>query len=205
MDIQLNFVNRSNDANNSEVVVFQKNAATNVEETAIAWQVIKNCGQGDSHPFMYPNTMQVAASDSYGNFTPQLDAQHGQQFAVKKTPSGDQLMENGASSNAKELEVLNALDQGAINAYVYKSGKVIAQKTAIAPAQKAVFQFKPTLWIGVVSQVDEGAAINSAILSNINTELSLLGIASADIVMTGGGPGANATAFAFQLENVVMS
>ncbi|MBT9441299.1 MAG: hypothetical protein IV087_05435 [Acidovorax sp.] len=46
--------------------------------------------------------------------------------------------------------------------------------------------------------------MNSAIISNINTELSLLGIASADIVMTGGGPGANSTPFAFNLENIVM-
>jgi hypothetical protein len=45
----------------------------------------------------------------------------------------------------------------------------------------------------------------SAVVSNINTELSLLGIKSADIVMTGGGPGASATPFAFSLENVVMS
>ena len=44
----------------------------------------------------------------------------------------------------------------------------------------------------------------SAVVSNINTEISLLGIASADIVMTGGGPGANSTPFAFSLQNVVM-
>jgi hypothetical protein len=33
--------------------------------------------------------------------------------------------------------------------------------------------------------------------------LSLLGIASADIVMTGGGPGSNAMPFAFSLQNVI--
>ena len=47
--------------------------------------------------------------------------------------------------------------------------------------------------------------MNSAIIGDINTEISLLGVASADIVMTGGGPGQNATAFQFTLENVVMS
>ena len=47
--------------------------------------------------------------------------------------------------------------------------------------------------------------MNSAIISNINTEISLLGIVSADIVMTGGGSGPNATAFVFTLENVVMA
>jgi hypothetical protein len=60
------------------------------------------------------------------------------------------------------------------------------------------------LFIGVVSQVEEGEVMNSAILSDINTELSLLGIQSADIVMTGGGAGPQATPFEFTLENVVM-
>ena len=47
--------------------------------------------------------------------------------------------------------------------------------------------------------------MNSAIISNINTELSLPGIASADIVMTGGGSGANSAPFTFNLENTVMA
>jgi hypothetical protein len=47
--------------------------------------------------------------------------------------------------------------------------------------------------------------MNSAIISSVNTELSLLGIASADIVMRGGGPGAGSTAFQFDFDNVVMA
>jgi hypothetical protein len=46
--------------------------------------------------------------------------------------------------------------------------------------------------------------MNSAIMSCVNTELSLLGIASADIVLTGGGPGRDSSPFQFSLENVVM-
>jgi hypothetical protein len=68
-----------------------------------------------------------------------------------------------------------------------------------------VFTFKPTIWIGVASQVEPGDVIDSAILSEINTEISLLGIVSADIVMTGGGTGPNATPFAFTLQNIVMA
>lgn len=72
------------------------------------------------------------------------------------------------------------------------------------PGQKAVFEFKPTLWIGTASQIEQGAVMNSAVLSDINTELSLLGIKRADIVMTGGGGGTTATAYQFRLANVVM-
>ncbi|MGE0332811.1 MAG: hypothetical protein AB7P37_19205 [Ramlibacter sp.] len=205
MDVQLNFINNSNDANNSQVVIFQKNVATDFDELAVAWHVIQYCGQGDSHPFRFPLTMQAGASDSYGNYTPQLPAEHGQMFMMQLTAAGDTLVHGGPATSMNEVQVLNALPKGAINASIYKDGRLLAVKTSIAPQQKAVFQFKPTIWIGVASQVVQGQVMNSAILSSINTELSLLGIASADIVMTGGGPGANSTPFQFSLENIVMA
>lgn len=204
MGITLNFINKSNDANNSEIVIFQKNIATNFDELAVAWQVIRDCGPGDNHPFTFPMSMQVGASDSYGNYTPQLDGQHGQLFQTEPTTTGYRLVPADACASSKEVQVLNAQPKGAINASCYKDGKLLATKTSIAPQQKAVFEFKPTIWIGAASQIVQGQVMDSAIISNINTELSLLGIASADIVMTGGGPGANATPFAFHLENIVM-
>jgi hypothetical protein len=202
MDIKLNFVNDSNDVNNSEIVIFAKNEAADFQETAVAWQVIRNCGRGDNHPFVYPMETQVGASDSWGNYTPLLSATNGQQFEMVRDTSGDGLKYRGPASSPTEIEVLNALAQGAINAGVYKSGKLYAQETSIAPQQKAVFHFTPTIWIGVVSQVEEGAVMNSAIVSSVNTELSLLGIASADIVMTGGGAGPDAAPFMFSLSKV---
>jgi hypothetical protein len=203
MDIKLNFINRSNDLNNSQIVIFQKNVATEFDELAVAWKVIQNCGSGDNHPFVFPMTMKVGASDSYGNYMQQWDAQNGQMFMVELTEAGDQLMPAGPSSSSKQVQVLNSLPKGAINASIYKDGNLLAIKTSIAPRQKAAFEFKPTLWIGAASQIVQGQVMNSAIISNINTELSLLGIASADIVMTGGGPGANATPLVFSLDNIL--
>jgi len=205
MDIGLNFINQSNDLNNSSIVIFQKNVATDFDELAVAWLVIKNCGQGDNHPFTFPMTMAVSASDSYGNYTPQLQAQNGQLFQMTQGSAGDQLSLAGPSTSMTEVQVLNAMPMGAFNASIYKAGKLLAQKTSIAPAQKAVFQFKPTIWIGVTSEVEQGQVMNSAIISSINTEMSLLGIASADIVMTGGGPGPSSMPFQFNFQNIVMA
>jgi hypothetical protein len=204
--IQLNFINNSNDLNNSEVIIFQKNlAATYFEDVAIAWQVIRYCGPGDNHPFTFSFNCFVGASDSYGNPMSQLPAQNGQLFQTQLTASGDKLVHAGNGTNSKEIQVLNLFPKGAINVSIYRDGKLLSQITNIAPQQKAVFEFGPTIWIGVASQVIQGHAINSAIVYNINTELSLLGIASADIVMTGGGPGTSSTDFKFNLENVVMA
>lgn len=202
-NIKLNFINESNDQNNSEVVVFQKNVATNFDEIAVAWKVIKNCGNGWQHAFEFPMLFQISASDSWGNslIAPQ-DAYNGELYQVYTSTAGDQLGYVGAGTSRKEVQLLNGLQTGAITANIYKNGSLLATKTGVSPGQKAVFEFKPTIWIGVVSQIEQGAVINSAILSNINTELGLLGVASADIIMTGGGSGANATAFKFSLDNI---
>ncbi|MFZ6721456.1 hypothetical protein [Undibacterium sp. Ji49W] len=204
MDIALNFVNRSDDLNNSEIVIFQKNVATNYNEMPVAWMVIKNCGRGDHHPFDFILGNYVAATDAYGNYTPRLDIQNGQLVKMEFTHSGDRLVRDGYSASAKQMQVLNNLLRGAIAVHIYKNEKLLATTTSVAPQQKATFEFKPTIWIGVASQAVQGQVMDLATISNINTELSLKDVASADIVMTGGGPGANFTPFVFSLENVVM-
>ncbi len=205
MDIKLNFINNSNDQSNSNYVVFSKNAATNFPELAVAWLVIKNCGQGDNHPFTFPMEQQVGVSDSYGNYTPRQNAENGQKFVVALNTSGTHLSFMGPASSNTEIQVVNGLVKGAVNAGIYKDGKLFAVKNGIAPAQMAVFSFKPTIWIGAVSQLDQGEVMNSAILSYINTEISLMGIASADIVVTGGGAGPDSRPFMFNLENINMA
>ena len=205
MDIKLNFINESNDTNDSQIVIFQKNVAAASEAQTIAWLVIQHCGVGDNHPFTFPMTMQVAGGDSWGNFTPRLNAEPGQMYAMSRTSSGDTLQFHGPATNPAEVQVLNALPRGAISANIYKAGRLLACKTSIAPQEIAAFEFRPTLWIGVVSEAVEGEVIDAAVFSTVNTEISLLGISSADIVMTGGGPGPESRPFTFSLANVKMA
>lgn len=201
--IKLNFINRSNDTNNSSVVIFQKNVAESFEETAVAWKVIQNCGPLDNHPFAHPVNFKVSASDSYGNYTPQIDANEGQAFDMVKSTFGDNLqLSSIPATSSTEVEVRNNLGTGAINANCYKDGNLLAVKTNLAPSQKAVFEFQPRLYIGAVSQVEQGSVMDSALISQINSVINLSGIFSADIVMTGGGPGKESTPFNFTLENI---
>ncbi|MCP3944658.1 MAG: hypothetical protein GY710_24715 [Desulfobacteraceae bacterium] len=200
--IQLRLINNSSDANNSQIVMFQKNVAPNFDELAIAWRVISNLGRNDYHPFEYPLGMEVNCGDSYGNFTPSMTAVPSQSFQMVLDSSGNVLKPNGIATSPEEVEVKNDLSTGAISANILKDGKLLAAKTSVAPGQKAVFQFKPTIFIGVASQVVEGKVMNSAVISSVNTELSFLGIASADIIMTGGGPGKDSSLFEFKLDNI---
>lgn len=205
MDIQIKFINSSNEQDNSRVIVFQKNVATSFDETAVAWQVIKNCGIGENHPFVVPAEMTVKAYDSDGNSSPAVAAEDGQLYDYSESTSGNCLSRAGAGTSTTEVQVRNSLMTAAMNVSIFKDGKLLAAKASIAPEQRAVFHFRPTIWIGAVSEVVQGAVMDSAILSDVNTELSLRGMASADLVMRGGGPGASSTPITFTLENIVMA
>lgn len=204
MDIKLNFINQSNAVNNSSVVIFGKNVASDYEP-AVAWKVIEKCGRSDNHPFVYPQTWQISASDGSGSLMPRLDAKRGECFEMVEDASGKSLQRaREPASWAKCIEVKNALQKGSCEGLIYKDGRLYGQTTLVAPGQRAVFEFKPTIWIGAASQVREGESMNWAILSEIDTEITLLGIASADIVMTDGA-GPKGGPLKFTLQNIVMA
>jgi len=198
--VQITFINQSNDMNNSSVVIFQKNVATNFAELAVAWRVIKNCGRGWSHDFVYPMQYQVGARDAWGNISNLEYALNGQSWAVDESPSGSSLnLRAQPSAGSTEVEVRNMLDVGSMDACIFRDGKMLACKTGVSPQQKAVFEFKPTIWVGVVSQVEEGEFINSAILTTVNQSFSLLGLTKAHLILSGGGSAPNALPYKFTL------
>ncbi|WP_343694301.1 hypothetical protein [Flavobacterium sp.] len=203
-DIKLNFINKSEVLNNKSVVIFQKNAAENFEENTVAWKVIKNLARFESHPFVLPLNFEVAGQDSYGNYSTRLTTRIGEAYEIVPDYSLSlHTRYSGLSVNNTQVEISNKLPHGVLNVYCYKGGKIVATKNNLASGQKAAFKFHPRIYIGVVSQVMEGGIMNSAILSQVNTEINLLGISEADIIMTGGGLGEDAEPFNFTLENVV--
>jgi hypothetical protein len=204
--IKLRLVNQSSDMNTSQVVIFQRNVSTSFNAPAVAWRVIENLSHGWSHPFTYSADVEARVQDANGNVSPALPLAPGQAAQVVRTESGVAFQLASTSANAAdEQEVRNELPQSAVSATILRDGLPVATLQGITPGQKAVFKLKPTLYIGVVSQVEQGEALNSAILSDINTEISLLGIQSADIIMTGGGPGKSSQPFTFTLANVKLA
>jgi hypothetical protein len=200
--VRLNLVNESNDANNAQIVVAQQNQAEGFSGSlTVAWKVVSNLGEGDNQPFTFPEALEVSVSDAYGNATPKLQASPGDAFVARTTPSGIQLTRTG-SSGSGPITVTNSLEAGTIDVDVYRADQLLGTRTAVTLEQSAEFEFDDTLIIGVVSQVEQGEVMNSAIVQQLSGELDLSGITSADIVLTGGGPGKDSTAFTFELEDV---
>lgn len=197
--VQLRLINQSNEKNNPSYLIFQKNLVQNPGEMPMAWLVVQNLAVGAVHPFKYSYLMQAQGEDSFGNFPPQLPARPGDAFHMIQTRSGDEFVRRGAATDPANIDIVNSLPEGSINANILRDGKINAQVNNILPGSKASFRFTPTIFIGAVSQITEGQPLNPAIVSEINTEISLVGIASADIVITGGG----GQPFEFLLENVV--
>lgn len=203
--IELRFINMSNDRNNSDILIFQKNEIPGLNELPLAWKVIRNCGRGWSHTIRYTLRTAVAVTDASGNSSPQLPSAAGETFELYRDFSGNQLRSAGQSDSPQAIKCSNRLSSGNMNAFVYRDGSVVASKKNIAPGQSALFMFKPTIFIGVASHVIAGETVRKGIVSQVNTEISLLGIRSADIVMTGGGAGVQAVPYTFSLQNVQMA
>lgn len=201
MTIRLKFINQS-DGGRQDVVLFQRDTLASLDELPLAWKVIRNCGRDCYHPFVYPTDFEVAIGDAHGNHSPRVPVANGQALTVTPTPSGRRLALHGQASSSAEIEIANALLRGSVDVNIYKAGLLLVRKTAVAPGQKVVLRLQPTLWIGAASQVEQSSAVRSAVLQGVNTELSLVGFVSADIVMTGGGPAANAPPYVFNLENL---
>jgi hypothetical protein len=201
--IKLNFINRSDDTSDVNVVIFQQNIAKDRRELVFAWKVIQNCKPLEIHPIIYPLNFVITVGDAYGNYTSPVSACEGQTLKMTSNLSGHTLqLTSIPAANSNQIEVSNDLPQGAINTNCFKDGKLLASKTGTSTGQKAVFEFQSKIFIGVESKVEEGDVLKSSLISRINNEINLVGISNADIVMTGGGSGKGAEPFKFSLENI---
>ncbi len=203
--IELNFINNSNDMNKSAIVLFQKNLASVADDAPIAWKVIPDSAPGLTHRFVFPTTIDVVATDAEGAIAGPVSGWGSHYFVVGPQSAESAAAFGAAEAAAGEVQVRNALPGTSITANIFRDGRLLAVKAAVPPQQMAVFQLKPSLWVGAAAAVSEGQALDPETLSNVKTELSLLGLASADIVMSGGGGDVLATPFRFSLQNVVMA
>lgn len=187
---------------NLPVAVLQKNGADT--EVAVVWQLIQNFRPGDNFSLVYTKINEVSTSDQFGRPTPFMEASPGNAFKMVALPYLE-LRGNGAAHDPQAIEVTNALPQGVIDANIFKGGALLAVRQGLTPGQMASFVFSTSIFVGVVPpEITEGQIITGDTLSDINTEISLAGIASADVVLTGGGSGSDALSYRFVLENVVM-
>ncbi|MCP4213113.1 MAG: hypothetical protein GY765_00585 [bacterium] len=204
MNTRLKFINSSDGRCRPDIVLFQKYYESNAPCLPVAWRIIKDCGFDNYHPFDFPSQLYVNINIGGGTHSPMLPAGGGGEFRVSAGRYGPTLQrETGAFSYGGRLALRNELNTGAVEFNVYRAGRLVAVRPAIAPHQVAFIRIKPVLFIATSFRITEGRPIALPIVAGISPrELFLHGVCSADIVMTGGGPGPDATPYAFHLLNV---
>lgn len=205
--IQLQLFNNAEGFEDFVCVILQKNLLPALTDSFMAWQLIRNLGAGETYLFEFSEDLTVEVGDVNGNVSDQLDAQYGLMYKAVKDPS-ERFIQEGYAQHSDEIDVFNAFPQSSIfdhdiNAFCRRSGIKLAAVMSVPPGQRASFKFDSTIFLGVVSpdEMEDPEGLNRVspdLLPLINTEISLQGISSADIVMTG-VPGL----FEFTLQNVV--
>ncbi|MFY0680301.1 MAG: hypothetical protein JXR13_06980 [Thalassovita sp.] len=196
--INLTFVNRSGDPNNSQVVIFQHNSAPGADSAATAWNVIDNCGPGGTHNFAFPLEFEVSARSSDIGDLPALPASPGRVIELSTNSAGSVLqVTDGKASDPDATDVRMSTDHGAADILALKDGKVLAISYYVPPQDRVSFEFGAELFIGAVGEINEGDLLEGDKLRKASTKLDLTGIKKADIVMSGSGPD-----FSFELQNV---
>lgn len=204
--IKLIFRNDAQPGVQHDVVLFQRNSAASIDDDVVAWKLIPQCDEGATYPFDYQLEQQVGIIDAWGNHTPLLHANGGDVFSVsdERGMTGTLLKPVCERGHPHVVAVRNDLDVGAISVIVYKDGRPLFKKNRVEPGELALFELKPELYVGACAHIEEGEVMNARIASAMQTKLDLMGLSSADIVMTGGGGGGvgrPARPLVFSLEN----
>lgn len=197
----------------SQVVLFKRNSAAAAEDVVVAWKVIR-CPAGAHARVVVPFAQQIGVYDPRGAHAGVDDAHAGDVFNIAPgaidaagqaaAPVLGRVAGLAADSGAAAKQALlsslgpnmvgvrNATPDRALDVVLYKDGRPLCRHNALAPGAAAQFEVLPYLHVAVCQGLVEGAPVDAATLAAA-TRISLLGLKSADLVLTG--------AAEFQLRN----
>jgi hypothetical protein len=187
--------NSAND--NLNVLIFQKNQAESFDGNAIAWTVINNLDINRHETITYGNALKMGYK-KINTLSQTIVCTPGQQIIANEDFT---VGLNGSASHVNEIEIIsNVFTLAAITGRLYRTDRLLMQTPLLDNGVIGYFGVRPTLWIGVIDGINQGDVIGGDVLEIVNTEISLLGIAGADIVITGGS---GETPYSFSLANIV--
>jgi hypothetical protein len=177
--VRLTLINKTQDLTPKHIAVLDKSEAT-------AWRVFELASLEKTEPFLY-TALEINVSDQYGNYTLIQPAQHEDDFYIVDSPSGIELQVTDGQMGRGEIRVTNSLKSGAMNVHFFRNEILFAEQFGLVPGQKMHFKFGDKLSVGIVEGIVEGQMLDEKMLENFETQFSMIGIQSADIVLSGGG------------------
>lgn len=203
--VTFNCINKSSTPN-LNLVVFQKNIA-DIDNNVIAWNTIPYTDIGQSFKFEYNTSLEMRIVDSYGSISDRINVEYGKLYEA--TDNGN-LIEIGVSEYSNEFDILNNVTSPTTtNVIIYRNNKVLYKSSNLINGQTLNLRFNPTFFIGEANvvftgtttyPVRQGSIIDTTTVSNFNTEISLIGIKSTDIIISG-----EVDNYSYSLSNIVFS
>lgn len=137
--------------------------------------------------------------DDSGHVCEQHLTDEGQHWDIIHSKTRDWMILTGYAAKREQIEIKNALPRESVAAQIYKDGRLLAVFPALPPKQTAAFRFEKTLCVGLTTDpIKEGAMIREPSFPQGVTELSLVGLTQADLILTGQGT-LSAGDYGFQL------
>lgn len=190
MHIALNLINQSSAITPPAICIVHKDLLADCPPPLTVWTVVRRCAPGWCRPLRLSQVAEVSLGDAYGNFSRRRPAPAGSVFAVTGQHDGPRLAATGQRGRPDQVVVRNELPDGAVDVHLFNDRRLLGSRRWLAPGQAAVFHVAPVLWIGALGdgeRVAESQSLPRALQARLDTRLDLHGVASADIVMHGGG------------------
>lgn len=191
MDIQLNFINQSSDANNSNVVIFQKNTHPDFDAIATAWHVIEVASHGVPFHFAYSVDEHFIGAGTGSQMVAQPKTEYN---VVNEDGRPVLVIDPNEKVDGNGYVFENLMEFELIDANVYNGGSKIASVPNVLPQQKVAIELEPnTLYIAINSKnapMNDGDPLSSEFLaeSDKHLKISLAGIKeNTTLVLKGGG------------------
>jgi hypothetical protein len=178
-DIALQYQNQS-DNTNSDVLVFTRNTIANLNALPpTAWQVIEHVGRNGFHNFTYTVNTQVEVTwDGGSSGILPSDVMEGGIYALNLVETDFQFQQTGVTL-PNEIDVANNIQTpGGIGVTLYKDGRALMTQPGVAFGQQAEFGLHPTIYVGLVSNVQESDTLTTAVMSQTFTPIVLENLTS---------------------------
>lgn len=186
-------IDNSNDASLKRVLIHVRNQANGFEEdTPLIWKdyIVSQNITHDFHPFK-PIYLQISYPDQ-GIYFPTFQPTVGKKYYILN----GEITQESAASPSTETHVHNNHDSYNMSVQVVRDHSVMDSKI-LTPGSIFKYKYRPNFWIQITDLESEGDP------SDANTEISVLGVKSAHVIVTGGGAGPSAMPYSFTLTNII--
>jgi hypothetical protein len=180
----LRFINNTGNNDPKRIIVAAKSVGTDSDADLFWRDLVLQAGQ--TFVVNFNRALYMTASQGEEVF-PMIRVTPGRKYHI----SGGELADNGAASGGSAVDFQNDTGSGVL-VTLYKDARVFAEIT-VSSSSTYSFQYQSRLWMGAFDGLEDELDF-----SDINTEMSLLGIKSADVSITG-----SSEPYSLSLTNIV--